>query len=338
MKKKINPLVPAVVILILLCGAYGLLTWHEKKLAAAKAGSEGSDQIYMTDIKGLSSISWKKDGKGLAFEKDGDTWYYKSDKDCPIRQSDISNLADSLSRLRVNRSLENPDSLSSYGLDTPSLEYDTTAQDGSTQTILIGNQVAGTADAASSGPEDTPEEYYACLKGSTQVYTIGNYLVNTAGKDLYDFVEVETLPYVAGGDINEITVTKGGKTSHFYKKTLDGDNNIAWYKDSPDNEANRLSDNGALNNLAEAISGLTIASCTTYKASDEEMGSYGLSTPAMTLTWSYAKGDDKGTVTLAIGSPSEDGTGYYSRKDNSRAINLIPKEAAEKCLNAVYPQ
>lgn len=337
MKKKKNALIPAAAILILLCGAYGLLTWQQQKMDAKKAENKDADKIYMTDIKGLSSITWEKDGKGLSFEKEGDTWYYKTDKDCPIRQSDISTLADSLSRLRAERSLDTPDSLASYGLDTPSVQYDTVSQDGTSKTILIGSQVAGTGDT-SPGSANGAAEYYACLKGGTQVYTIGSYLTDTAGKDLYNFVETETLPYVTNADIKEITVTKGGKTSHFYKKTVDSDNNIAWYKDSPDNEANRLSDNGALNNLAQAISGLSIASCTTYKASDEELGSYGLSTPAMTLSWTYAKGDDTGSVTLSIGSPSEDGSGYYTRKDDSRAINLISKESVEKCLNADYPQ
>lgn len=337
MKKKINALVPAAIVLVLLCGAYGGITLHQKKADAAKAGNGDADQIYMTDIRGLSSISWTKDGKGLSFDKDGDAWYYKTDRDCPIRQSDVTNLAASLSRLRAERSLESPDSLSSYGLDTPSMEYDALSQDGTSNTILIGNKVPGTGDA-SPGSTDPASEYYACIKGNSQVYIIGSFLADTAGKDLYDFVETETLPYVTGTDIQAITVTRDGTTSHFYKKTVDGDKNIAWYKDSPDQEANRLSDNGALNNLADAVSGLSITSCTTYKASDEEMGSYGLSDPAMTLSWSYEKGDDKGSVTLDIGSPSEDGTGYYTRKDGSRAINLISGEAAEKCLNAVYPE
>ena len=55
-------------------------------------------------------------------------------------------------------------------------------------------------------------------------------------------------------------------------------------------------------------------------------------------SWTYEKGEDSGTVTLAIGSPDDEGTGYYTRKDDSRAINLISKEAAEKCLNAVFPE
>ena len=336
MKKKTNALVPAAAILVLLCAAYGLITWQQKKSGESSQRRE-EEQIYMTDIEGISSLSWEKDGQGLSFEKEGDTWYYQTDRDCPIRQYTLSTLADTLSKLRAERRLDTPDSLASYGLDTPSVRFETRSKDGTARTILVGSQVAGTGDTA-SGYASTAAEYYACVEGSDQVYTIGNYLTDTAGKGLYDFVETESLPYVTGADIREITVTKEGKTSHFLKKTIDGEDNIAWYKDSADREENRLPDNAALNNLAQAIGGLSIQSCTTYKATDEELGSFGLSAPVMTLSWTYEKSEDSGTVTLAIGSPDDEGTGYYTRKDDSRAVNLISKEAAEKCLNAVFPE
>lgn len=337
MKKKVNALVPAAAVLVILCAAYGLITWHQHRKADELAGQAEDSQIYVTDIQGLTSISWEKDGQGLAFKKEGDTWYYQSDKDCPIRQYTVTTLADTLSRLTAERELETPDSLDSYGLNPDAVKFVMTSEDGTSRTLMIGNQVAGTGDTA-AGYASTAAEYYACLEGSGQVYTIGSYLAETSGKGLYDFVETESLPYVTGSDIKEITVTRNGTTSRFSKKTVDADNNIAWYKGSADNEADRLPDNAALNNLAEAISGLSIQSCTTYKATDEELGSYGLSTPAMTLSWTYEKGGDTGTVALSIGSPDDEGTGYYTRLDDSRAINLISKDAAEKCLIAVYPE
>lgn len=330
MKK--NTIIPAAAVLILLCAAYGLITWHQNTQTGSTDTKEAA-QTYITDTGGLTSIEMAKDGKPLSFQKEGETWYYQSDKDCPIRQYTITTLADTLSHLRAERCLDNPDGLKSYGLNTPSIRYTIVSEDGKTQTILIGRQVPGTGDT-SSGYANETAEYYACLEGGTQVYTIGTYLTETAAKDLYDFIETETLPYVTGADIKEITVTKAGTTSHFYKKTADTDNSIAWYKNSPDDEANRLPDSAPLNHLAESISGLSITSCVTYKATEEETGSYGLSSPAMTLTWTYERGDEQNTVTLAIGNISDDETGYYTRKDDSKAVNLVSKEAVEQCLNA----
>lgn len=172
----------------------------------------------MTNLQGLTSISWEKDGQpGLAFKKEGDTWYYQSDKDCPIRQYTVTTLADTLARLSAGRQLETPDSLDSYGLNPPAVKFSMTSEDGTSQTLMIGNQVAGTYDTA-AGYASTAAEYYACLEGGSQVYTIGNYLTETSGKGLYDFVETESLPYVAGTDIKEITVTRNGATRVFSKR------------------------------------------------------------------------------------------------------------------------
>ena len=336
MKKHIRPMVPALGALVLLCAAYGIITWHQGRNAESQALTPENASVYMTDLPELSSLSWTKDGKSLSFTREGGTWYYKGDTDCPIRQYPLTTLADTLSHLKAERKLEGADSPESYGLDHPSVRFDTVSSDGSSRSILLGSQVPGTG-SESAGNARTPARYYAAVEGDSRIYIIGSYLADTAGKGLYDFVETETLPHVSSADIREITISRDGQTSRFCKKTADDSGNTAWYRNSCEDEASRLDDNGALNNLADAISGLSFQSCVSYKASDEELGSFGLSAPQMTLSWTYESGDINGTVSLMIGSPNEDGKGYYTRKDDSYAVNLISKDEAERCLNAVYP-
>lgn len=337
MKKHIRPMVPALGALVLLCAAYGVITWQQGRNHKAQDQSPDKTSVYMTDLPELSSLSWTKDDKTLSFTLEDGTWYYKGDKDCPIRQYPMTTLADTLSHLKAERKLDGADSPEAYGLDNPSVRFDALSSDGSSHSILLGNQVPGTGSAGPDGSQP-PAQYYAAVDGDGQVYTIGSYLTETASKGLYDFVETESLPHVAGADIREITVTRNGQTSRFCKKDVDEAGNIAWYKDSAGDEANRLDDNGPLNNLADAISGLSFQSCVSYKASDEELGSFGLSDPVMTLSWTYEKDEKKESLTLSVGSPNQEGTGYYVRKNASRAVNLAPKEAVERCLNAVYPQ
>ena len=190
--------------------------------------------------------------------------------------------------------------------------------------------------AGSSDIDQAPEEYYACISGGSQVYTIDSSLAETAGKGLYDFIQTESLPTVSGADIRDIAVTKEETTSHFVKKEVDGQGNIAWYRDNADTEANRLPDNSQLNNLAQAVSGLSIRSCVNYNATDEELGSYGLETPVMTLTWTCRKDGKDITTTLLIGSMNPEGTGYYVKLKDSKAVNLAGKENVDKVLNAEY--
>ena len=83
MKKHIRPMVPALGALVLLCAAYGIITWHQGRNAESQALSPENASVYMTDLPELSSLSWTKDGKSLSFTREGGTWYYKGDTDCP---------------------------------------------------------------------------------------------------------------------------------------------------------------------------------------------------------------------------------------------------------------
>lgn len=335
MKKKINRLSAAAVVLIVLCGAYGLLTWHQSQAAKAAKEAAKEQQIHVTDLPDIQKISIVNGKKSLDFELDNNVWYYSSDKDCPIRQSSLQNLSEELSSLKAIRQLKQPDALASYGLADPSIHYEITSKGADTASLMIGSKVAS---SGSNDLETPPGEYYACLAGGSQVYTVDSSLADTAAKDLYDFIQTETLPSITGADIRDITITKNGMKKHYVKKDLDKQGNIAWYRDSSDSEDNRINGNGQMNILADAISGLSISSCASYKATEEELGSYGLGAPVMTVSWTAQSAEGKTSTTLLVGSQYSDGTAYYTKLQNSKAVNLISKESVEKVMNAAEPE
>lgn len=332
MKK--SKLTIAAVALAVLLAAYAGLTWQQKQVQEKARKAEADAKLYVTDFDSVSGISIENGDRKLDFTLEDGTWYYAKDKDCPIRQSTLKSLADQLAKLPATRRLEETDELAAYGLADPAVRFEITTGQESPATLLVGNQVKA---SGSSDLDSAPTEYYACVSGGSQVYTIGASLTDTAKKDLYDFIQQESLPMISGSDIRDLSITKDGITSHFIKKEVDGQGNIAWFKDTADTEANRLPDNAPLNNLAEAVGGLSIRSCVNYKASDEELGSYGLGTPALTLTWTCRKDAKDITTTLHVGSLNPEGTGYYTRLEGSQAVNLIDKSAVEKCMNAEYP-
>ena len=160
MKKRIRPMVPALGALVLLCAAYGIITWHQGRNAESQALSPENASVYMTDLPELSSLSWTKDGKSLSFTREGGTWYYKGDTDCPIRQYPLTTLSDTLSHLKAERKLEGADSPEAYGLDNPSVRFDTVSSDGSSHSILVGSQVPGTGG---SGPDGSQLPVHSCI-------------------------------------------------------------------------------------------------------------------------------------------------------------------------------
>lgn len=331
MKKKQTSIIIAAGLIVLLAALYAFVSWRQAQDSQEAQAAQEAEQAYVTDLAQVTGITIENGENTLDFVLADDTWQYAQDPDCPLRQSSLENLAQTLSKLPATRILAEPDSLASYGLETPSIRFIITTEN-STASLLIGDPVPS-PDASS--PDGGSEQYYACLSGGTQVYTIGPSLADTAGQDLYDFVQTESLPYMTGSDIRDITVTKNGSSSHFVKKDLDDEGNIAWYRDSSQSEENRLEDNGQLNNLADAVAGLSFSSCANYKAADDELESYGLKNPAMTITWS-AEGED--SQTLLIGSLDADGAYYYAKLSGSQAVNRISKSAGDRCLNAAYPQ
>lgn len=67
MKKHVRPMVPALGALVLLCAAYGFITWQQGRSAKAKEPGPEDTAVYMTDLPGLSALSWKTDDKSLSF-------------------------------------------------------------------------------------------------------------------------------------------------------------------------------------------------------------------------------------------------------------------------------
>lgn len=193
MKKRIRPMVPALGALVLLCAAYGIIARQQGRNAESQALSPENASVYITDLPELSSLSWTKDGKSLSFTREGGTWYYKGDTDCPIRQYPLTTLSDTLSHLKAERKLEGADSPEAYGLDNPSVRFDTLSSDGSSHSILVGSQVPGTGGSGPDGSQ-LPAQYYAAMNGDSQIYTIGSYLTETAAKGLYDLLRQNLFP------------------------------------------------------------------------------------------------------------------------------------------------
>ena len=162
MKKRIRPMVPALGALVLLCAAYGIIARQQGRNAESQALSPENASVYITDLPELSSLSWTKDGKSLSFTREGGTWYYKGDTDCPIRQYPLTTLSDTLSHLKAERKLEGADSPEAYGLDNPSVRFDTLSSDGSSHSILVGSQVPGTGGSGPDGSQ-LPAQYLSLI-------------------------------------------------------------------------------------------------------------------------------------------------------------------------------
>ena len=306
--------------LAVLCILYvGVGQYMDRSQKKAEQKEEDA-KVYMTNLSGVSAISYDYKGQELSFTKKDDTWKYDGDELFPVKQAKLDSLASTASKLEAVRKLDGGDGLSAYGLDAPARKVEVTAEDGTKSAILLG---ATTAEG----------DYYALHQGEDTPCLVSSSLFTETDSGLDDLLALEEFPAIEGSDITGITVTKAGTGEHYVKKKLDDkDGTVEWYRDSSDSPDNKLSDNSGLNVLADSLSSLKVKSCPNYKVQESELAGYGLDNPAAVITYTYEENGSEETFTLNVGSLNQDSTCYYTRTDNSSNVNEIEKASIDKCL------
>lgn len=117
-----------------------------------------------------------------------------------------------------------------------------------------------------------------------------------------------------------------------------------WYVTDNGGTRRKIEASGTADTVTDKLAYLYVASCANYKASEEELGTYGLLNPTV-ITYQYPAKDTESTGTkdaevkdteekeetlekmvLEVGALDESGTYYYVRMQDSQAVNQISAE------------
>ena len=101
---------------------------------------------------------------GVSFVKEDGTWYLKNDKETALVQETIQDIADTVSDVKAEKQIKDPDPLESYGLNEASYTIIVTGENGDTGMLYIG-------DGADS-------DYYLTDKEKQNVYLVLGHAVN----------------------------------------------------------------------------------------------------------------------------------------------------------------
>ncbi len=221
------------VLLIVYLGISGIQNYQERK----KEKADEAAQIQLVSGDALSEISYSNGAESMSFVKENDSWYYDADHEIPIKQSSLESLESSLTELTAVRELEDPDSLSDYGLTSPQYEISFTDSDGASHTLHIG-------DAAE-------DNYYASLDEESQVYTITSDLADSLSFDLSTLVENDSVPHIGSSNLKRVEVTKGEENRSYV-------------------------DSDSLTELAGGFGAFKLSSPVDYHVTEETLADYGL--------------------------------------------------------------
>lgn len=318
MTKQGKTLIALAAVVVVCAGGYaGLRAWNQSQ-------SEVDETVYLTQLSVPTALSVTNQYGGFSFTKGEGGWIRDDDSDFPADQDALDDLAGQAGKLAAVRTITDPEELSSYGLDDPSMEVSLTDEDGTQVQLLIGIPMA-------SG------DYYAKVEGSDTVYTIDSTLPEALDIQVDELIALAQFPSLSEDNIQSVTWTSGENTVTLVKEETesqtDEDSSADTSADSSQEETTTTwtvegqtvsEDNTTFISLMAQLSELAFSDCYDYHKQAQTRTDCGLDDPTGVLTVVYTDGDEEKTMTLTLGALAEGGDSYYALLDEDPIIYLIP--------------
>lgn len=264
-------------VLVVVCaGTYGVLQYEERKEEISNS-DEVVLEISADDVTGLS---WEYDSQTLSFHKD-EIWTYDDDEAFPVSEEKIDELLDVFGEFRVSFVIEDVEDYAQYGLDDPVCTIDIETAD-ETYEIQLGDY--STMDS----------ERYVSI-GDGNVYLVQEDPLDTYDTVLSDMIQNDETPSFGSAEIAQIQFSG----SEDYQISYVEDSTDSYCADDvyfteQDGETRPL-DTSNVDSYLSVISNLDLTDYVTYNATEEELASYGLDDPDLTVTVQYTPEDDEDT-------------------------------------------
>ncbi len=325
-KKKKNTITIILLLLVLILSGigYGMLKSHNNRVEREKAEKEAEDNsVMLNDFEADSIVNLTVTSKdeNFAFVKEGDTWILQGEEDYPLSQSKLTSMAAGIAKLSATRMVvENPEDLSEYGLNQPSILIKAVTTEGKEYSLQIGDKLPTDTDYFGTTSDDT---VYVIPMATRTKYAVTK-------EELFD---VESSPSITADNIREVKVTSQsyGDFHMEYDENnptdYSGMGTYPWFmKDGYVNPINM--DNTMTSEILSNYTVFSFSKGIDYKAENQKK--YGLTNPRAKVFVRYlsTEGEEK-TYTLLIGDTDSDGN-YYVSPEGSNRTYLMPKDAVEK--------
>ncbi len=175
--KKALPIIIGLLVFAGLLGGYFVLKQNNEK--AEKAEAE-KDTVYSYDTADITELTFSNASGEVKLTKADDAWSCETQTDTAIDADKVSTLLDMVCELEIKKDLGKVDSLSDYGLETPSATITFTAAD-QTVSVAVGDF------------NDTSDSQYVYIDGDNEhVYAVSKNLGEFGTKTIADVTEDTT--------------------------------------------------------------------------------------------------------------------------------------------------
>lgn len=265
-------------VLVVACVATFVLSRYEEH----QEQIQNSDEVVLElNSDAVQSLSWEYESRTLAFHKEEDGWVYDEDAAFPVDEDKIKEMLSRFEAFGVSFIIEDAQDLGQYGLDDPVCTI-TIATEEETYTIQLGDY------------SQMDEERYVSI-GDGNVYLVQNDPLNDFDAALSEMIDNDETPSVEQAD----SITFSGAAE--YEITYEEDSDASYCADDvyftqQDGETLPL-DTSRVESYLQAIDDLDLSNYMTYKATEEDLQTYGLNDPELTVQLDYTEEDDDGNQT-----------------------------------------
>lgn len=282
----------------------------------------------------VQALSWEHKGETLAFHRD-ETWLYDEDEKFPVSEDKINELLEQFQPLSAAFVIEGVEDYGQYGLDNPVCTIHLTTEEQSYE-IKLGDF------------SKMDSQRYVSI-GDGNVYLVQNDPLDQFDAVLSDMIAHDEMP-----DFDQVTSIQFSGAQDYAASYEEDSSNTYCAEDvyfTQRGEKSLPLDTERVDSYLRKISNLNPTNYVTYNVTDEELATYGLDTPELTVTAEYTPKDEEraGVFVLHISrdpeeikkpsdeDDSEDETvTAYLRVDQSPIIYQISSDQYKDLMAASY--
>ena len=292
------------------------------------------ETILELPSESVQSLSWEYNGEVLSFLK-GEVWIYSEDENFPVSEDKINELLEQFQPLSAAFVIEGVEDYEQYGLDNPVCTIHLTTAEQSYE-IKLGDF-----------SKMDSQRYVSIWDGNV-------YLVQNDPLDQFDAVLSDMIAHDEMPDFDQVTSIQFSGAQDYAVSYEEDSSNTYCAEDvyfTRRGEKSLPLDTERVDSYLRKISNLNPTNYVTYNVTDEELATYGLDTPELTVTVEYTPKDEERAEVFVlhisrdpeeIKKPSDEDDGEdetvtaYLRVDQSPIIYQISSDQYKDLMAASY--
>lgn len=258
------------VLLVVCIAAFAVSRYEEKKEQIKNSG----EVILEIPTDSVTALSWTNESGTFSFTKD-ETWVYDEDNAFPVDEEKINDLLEQFTSLAAAFAIDDVEDYAQYGLDEPICTIHITADEES-YTVELGDF------------SKMDEQRYVSI-GDGKAYLVSHDPLDEFDAVLRDMILDDTIPEF--DTVKQIAFT--GSENYTIIRDEDGKSICAddiYFRDG------QPLDTDNVDTVLSAIQSLSLTNYVSYNVTDEELTTFGLDDPKLTIKMEYSTRDDDGNL------------------------------------------